>query len=285
MKPLMILLTLLLLMIPIGIGSAADNSPSDWVVLTADQVHTAVDIESATHQATGWGAHPGVVVLDGSRGIFQYDSAYGEDFDINIFYSNFTLRGVNNAAIQGGGIFFDGMRLENITIENLSMNCPADCIASWGGPHRNILLRDNRLIANGLGIQVAETDGWLIQKNTIQAGGVAVDLIDVEGITLLNNRLAGNIPIKLYQSKDCKVINNTLLGRWEGVLITSLSDANLVIANDMQNVHSAGISLEPDTQDNQVHGNKVACAAEYNCKTVQASEMVWADNNISGNKP
>ena len=279
------LIPLLLLMIPIGVVNEAAEMPQNWVVLTADQVHTAVDIENAFHQATGGGTQPGIVVLDGSRGIFQYDPNYGQDFDINIFYSNLTLRGVNNAAIQGGGMFFDGMPLENIVIEHLWMNCPADCIISWGGPHRNIVLRDNHLIAAGYGIQVAETNDWIIYKNSIQAGGVAVDLIDGEGIILLNNRLGGNIPIMMSQCRKVKVINNSLLGGWEGLLIRSLSDHNQVIANVFSNVQHAGISLETDTHDNQIHGNKVTCASDTNCTIVFASENTWEDNNISGNKP
>ena len=97
MRPFAILISLLLLFIPTGFGSATGKLPTGVIVLTADQVHTAGDIEYAFHQATGWGTHPGMVVLDGSRGIFQYDSAYGQDFDINIFYSDLRLRGENNA--------------------------------------------------------------------------------------------------------------------------------------------------------------------------------------------
>jgi len=286
MRPIAIFLTVfVLLIIPFGVGSAAGASPFSVVVLTADQVHTAVDIETAFHQATGWGTHPGVVVLDGSRGPFRYDPAYGDDFDINIFYSDLILQGQNGAVIEGGGINFDGMVLENIIIEDLGMLCPADCIISWGGPHRNVTIQDNRLIATGFGIQVAETDGWLIHSNAIQTGGVAVDLIETNGITVQNNRLAGYIPVRLYHSFDCRVIHNTALGTWEGVLVTSLSNANWVIANIILSVQSAGISLESNTQDNQVHGNVVKCALGTDCLTVQALELVWEENNISGNRP
>jgi nitrous oxidase accessory protein NosD len=177
------------------------------------------------------------------------------------------------------------MMLKNVTIENLAMHCPADCIISWGGPHRNITIRETSLIATGFGIQVAETDSWRILGNTIQAGGVAVDMIEASRITLLNNRLAGFIPVKLYHSHDCRVIHNTALGKWEGVLVTSLSNGNLVIANTILSVESAGISLEPETHDNQVHGNRVQCAAGYDCLTVQALDIVWDQNHISGNRP
>ncbi len=285
MRPSLIFLTLLLLFIPTVDSSAAGITPTNVVVITADQVHTAIDIEFAIHQATDWGKRPGIVILDGSRGSFQYDPAYGADFDINIFYSNLTLRGQNNAAIQGGGIFFDGMALENITIEKLTMHCPADCIISWGGPHRNVTIRDNNLIATGYGIQVAETDSWRIHKNTIQTGWVAVDMIEASRIMVVNNRLAGYIPVMIYNSSDCGVINNTVLGSWDGVMVSNLSAGNLVIANTILNVENSGIILGPETQRNKVHGNLVSCALEADCQTVRAPEFVWDVNNISGNRP
>jgi parallel beta-helix repeat protein len=284
MKRYSVFLTFLLLFIPIGVGSAAGSSPKQVVVLTADQVHTAGDIEYAFHQATGWGNHPGVVVLDGIEGIFQYDPEYGDDYDINIFYSHLTLKGVNSAAIQGGGINFDGMDLEDITIENLSMHCPADCITSWG-LHKDITIQGNQLIASGIGIQAAETSGWRIRRNTIQAGWVAVHLLDTARIGVQNNRLAGFIPVMLQGAHFNLVASNTLLGTWEGVLLSSSTNSNLVTANTILNVQSAGISLEPDTQGNQVHGNSVQCMAGYDCMTVQAGELEWVKNNLAGNRP
>jgi parallel beta-helix repeat protein len=273
-----------LLFIPTEVSSAAGNNDTGVVVLTADQVRTAVDIENAFHIATDSGAHPGMVILDGSRGPFQYDPAYGLDVDINIFYSDLILRGENNAAIQGGGIFFDGMVLENITIENLTMLCPGDCMISWGGPHQNVTIQDNNLIATGYGIQVAETDGWKIHGNTIQAGWVAVDMIMANRIMVSNNRLAGYIPVMLYNSEDCKVVNNTALGSWDGVMVANLSFGNLVIGNAIFNVENSGIILGPEARENRVHGNRVKCAAEADCQTVRAPDDAWDVNKISGNR-
>jgi parallel beta-helix repeat protein len=274
-----------LLFIPTEVSSAAGNNDTGVVVLTADQVRTAVDIENAFHIATDSGAHPGMVILDGRRGPFQYDPAYGLDVDINIFYSDLILRGENNAAIQGGGIYFDGMMLENIIIENLTMHCPGDCMISWGGPHRNVTIHANNLIATGYGIQVAETDGWKIHGNTIQAGWVAVDMIMANRIMVNNNRLAGYIPVMLYNSEDCKVVNNTALGSWDGVMVANLSFGNLVTANTIFNVENSGIILGAETQGNKVHGNWVVCAAEADCQTVRAPDDVWDVNKISGNRP
>jgi parallel beta-helix repeat protein len=274
-----------LFFIPTEVSSAAGNNDTGVVVLTADQVRTAVDIENAFNIATDSGAHPGMVILDGSRGPFQYDPAYGLDVDINIFYSDLILRGENNAAIQGGGIYFDGMMLENIIIENLTMHCPGDCMISWGGPHRNVTIHANNLIATGYGIQVAETDGWKIHGNTIQAGWVAVDMIMANRIMVNNNRLAGYIPVMLYNSEDCKVVNNTALGSWDGVMVANLSFGNLVTANTIFNVENSGIILGAETQGNKVHGNWVVCAAEADCQTVRAPDDVWDVNKISGNRP
>lgn len=285
MKTIAVLVTVLLLVLPVGSASAA-NPSAGRVVLTADQVHTAVDIETAMQAATANGTRPGVVVLDGSQGAFEYDPAYGDDFDINIFYSDLTLRGINNASLNGGGINLDGMPLQNITIAYLEMHCPAECITSPDGMHRNITIRNNKLVAGGMGIAVALTDGWLIQDNTIIAESYAVHVLHAAEVDVLGNELSGYISLSIERSNGCRVVANKVYANWQGILLTSPSRANKVNANIISGVQAAGIALEPGTQRNSIHGNQVQCAVwAEGCLTVDASEAAAVENNISGNKP
>jgi parallel beta-helix repeat protein len=286
MKALSILLTIVALLVSGEVASAANDQATNVVVLTADQVHTAIDIENAFHQATAQGTRPGIVILDGSRGPFIYDPDYGKDFDLNFFYSNLTLMGQNNAIMMGGGgIYMDTTPMENITIKDLTMVCPVDCLGSWGGPHRNVILSGNRLIAANLGIQVVRTDSWVIQQNTVQAGLIAIQLIETSQIVLQNNRLAGETPIEMDKSTQCTLIGNSLLGKLYGISLTNLSADNQVVANTITGVQIAGINLDEGTQGNYVVANRVKCGQGIACQAVDAQGTAQEYNIIRGNRP
>lgn len=282
MKPIQVLLALALLLT--ATGAAANPGSPHTVVLTALDVHTAGDIEVAIHQATGEGAHPGVVVLDGSRGPFVYEAAEGNDYTINIFHSDLTLKGINGAEIAwGSGITFDGVT-DRVVIRDLTLHCDTDCIIAWG-PRYGVRIHHNRIYAGGFGIQIAQTSGWEVYSNLVQAGGTAVDIIESGEIVVRNNRLSGFSPVVLYQSSACKVTNNVLHGQWQGVLLRSPDDHNLVSANAISGVEHAGILLEPGVYANRILANRVTCAAGFACETVMAVEATWEANKIKGNKP
>ena len=282
MKPLAIFILVLLLLVPLSQASAAAAAAPGKVVLTASMVQTAVDIEAAIIQATNEGTIPGVIILDGREGPFEY-AAEAEDVDVNIFVPNLVLQGVNKAILHGGGINFDGMPLQNITIQGLEMHCPQDCITSPDGVHRNVTVKNNRLLAGNIGILVGETDGWMIQKNVIKAGGSAIQLVSAAEVSILGNDLQAFIGVMLYPANGCQVIQNTIYANWQGILLTSASQANLVTANSISGVQAAGVALEPETQDNDVHGNQVLCAVwDSDCLTVDDS---GTDNNTLGNRP
>jgi nitrous oxidase accessory protein NosD len=283
MKNLAVFLTILFLLFPAAPARAGGDSPST-VVLTADMVHSAIDIESAFHQATAWGTRPGVVVLDGRLGAFEYDPEE-PDKDINIFYSNLTLRGKNGAVLHGGGINLDGMPLANITIEGLEMHCPADCITSPDGVHRDVSVLRNRLYAENFGIGVGGTDGWTIRENTIYAGWSAVHLYHTAEITIMKNGLLGDIAVMLIGASSSQVTNNVIAGKWQGVVLGESAQANQVIANAITGVQASGIALDQSVKGNHVHGNHVFCAPGSACLTVEADAATWQENKISGNQP
>jgi hypothetical protein len=163
------------------------------------------------------------------------------------------------------------------------MHCPQDCIPSPDGAHRNVTVKENRLQAENIGIQVGWTDGWLIQENTIRPGSNAVQLVHAAEVTFLSNDLLASMPVMLDPANGCQVTQNTIYAIWQGILLTSTSQANLVTANRISGVQASGIALEPDTLYNDVHGNRVLCVVwQQGCLTVDD----WGTgNNTSGNQP
>jgi nitrous oxidase accessory protein NosD len=281
MKSLTILIACVLLLAPLSQTNAAGGVAPGTIVLTADMVQDAIDIEAAIIQATGGGARPGIVILDGRGGPFEY-APQAEDVDINIFVSDLTLRGLYQARLSGGAITLDGMELHNITIEGLRMECPQDCITSTDGLHQNVIVRNNQLKAGNFGVDVGWTDGWLIRDNRITAGGDAIHLTSTSGIKVHKNQAQGHIAVRLESTNDCQISNNDLSAEWQGVLLTGPAMANQVIANSISGVQASGITLEWETLKNKVHANRVHCAADYpECLVV---EDLGTDNHIKGNR-
>ncbi len=70
MKKILIFLTIFSLLIPLHSVFSASNTQENIVILTADQVTSAVDIEAAIINATAGGNRFGTVILDGSKGPF-----------------------------------------------------------------------------------------------------------------------------------------------------------------------------------------------------------------------
>ncbi len=255
------------------------------VRLTADQVSSAADIEAAIIQATRGGSRPGVVILDGRLGPFIYETGEGADLTINIFYSNLTLLGENRAELSNSdGIFFDDLPADRVTIKDLQLVCTADCIVAWG-KHRQIKLQNLHLEAAGFGIQAAQTTSWLIQNNTIQAGGTAIHLLEAVRFNIQRNKLFATTGVLLENAAHNLVKNNIIQASYQGVLVASPSNNNQVANNVICGVEAAGIALEPGTYGNRVFRNRVSCAAGAACLTVDAPGAAWTDNLIFNNDP
>lgn len=265
--------------------SAVKAGEPNEVVLTAKQVTSAIDIEAAIIQATQGGTRPGVVTLDGRLGPFTYEVEEGADLTINIFVSDLTLHGIHDAVISNGeGIFFDGVPADRIMIKDLRLVCANDCIISWGN-HRQVKLQNLQLEAGGLGIQVAQTTGWLIHKNTILAGGDGIHLLETSRISVQHNTVSGTIAVHLADAGHNLVKSNHIQGRYQGVLIAAPSSYNQVSNNLITGVEASGIALEPGTYGNRVFRNRVTCAPEAACQTVDATGEAWTDNFIYQNYP
>jgi hypothetical protein len=118
------------LLLPFGLLSVQAHAGT--VTLTSADVVSALDIEAAIQSATAGGTEPGIVILDGSMGAFEYTNG---DRSINIRgVSDFTLRGINAASIVNcaDGLFFDAVPVNNILIERIVFDCLGNGI-SWTG--------------------------------------------------------------------------------------------------------------------------------------------------------
>jgi parallel beta-helix repeat protein len=284
MKPVICSLFLVLLLTSLLTTPAAATAPPNIITLTADQVAGANDIEAAIISATAEGTRPGTVILDGRNGPFIYT---GDDRSLNLFVSGLTLRGVNGATIQNcdDGLFFDDFPLKYILVEGIAFYCGGDGVAA-GGAFRNITLRNNTFQTGGFGISLGgSSHNWLIANNTISAGADGIRISDAKGIVILSNKVSGYLGIVVMRSSDFQVRYNTIQAVWQGVLLGQESWMNTVKLNTIRGVIQSGVSLEPDVTANKILYNKVSCAPDSDCLTVDVPPEVADLNIVYGNVP
>jgi hypothetical protein len=79
-----------------------------------------------------------------------------DDKSLNIFVSNLTLRGINQAIIDpcDDGLFFDDFPLHDILVEGITFLCTGDGVEATG-TFKGVTLRDNFFLARN-----GEYDPW-----------------------------------------------------------------------------------------------------------------------------
>lgn len=256
------------------------ESVQNEITLTADQVDSAVDIEAAIKRATTDGARPGTVILDGRNGAFVFT---GADRSLNIFVSNLTLRGVNQAVIKncGDGLFFDNFPLKNILVEGIEFVCEGEGVVA-SGSFTGVTLYNNRFRAgrNGIGMGGASSD-WLITENVIETDQAGIEITGANKIAITNNHISGNIGITLRQCSKFQVLKNVIQASYQGILLVQESWKNLVQMNTILGVSHSGIALEPGVTGNQILANSVSCAPGTGCLAVDATPEVVKMNTIN----
>jgi hypothetical protein len=264
--------------------ASAKNVAKIAVSLSTEDVDGANDIEAAIIEATADGTRPGVVILDGENGAFVLTDA---DRSLNIFVSNLTLQGVNEAVIENcdDGLFFDDFELQNILVEGISFLCTGDGVEATG-TFRDVTLRNNVFWAdhNGIGVS-GHSSGWLIKDNTIHSDWDAINITGAIGFTISKNYLSGHNGIVLLRVSQFQVHQNAMQATDQGILLGQESWENQVQANTIYGVNHAGITLEPGVVNNQILANRVICASEAGCMTIDAMENVLQSNKVAGNKP
>lgn len=283
MKKIALLLSIAML---ITLGNAPMTGAKIEVILAADQVTSASDIEAAIESATDNGAHPGIVTLDSSRGDFTYT---GEDRSINIYYSNVTLRSRDGAVIAncGDSVFFDDFVTDNILVEGIRFIGENGVIALFG-THRNVTIRNNVFIANSYAIAARDAEGWNISGNHAAGNAAVIQLLESTGTVISNNSLIGSDPgigIFLEKSDGNTISHNQIVNGWQGVLVGWGSSGNRVVNNTILLVGQSGISFEGNNEYNSVLANKVSCLPDVNCLTVSVGDPPLSPTNkVHGNR-
>jgi nitrous oxidase accessory protein NosD len=278
---------LLVIVMLFTLGFAPMNRTASEVVLDASQVTSARDIEMAIDAATAYGAHPGIVTLDGSKGKFEYT---GDDRSINIYYSNITIRSFNWATIGNcdDGVFFDDLTANNIIIEGVEFVCLNGhaVYAPFLSQHHHVILRNNYFESGFYpAIAILQGDYWIITGNQILSLGTGVYLNETGGTLIRNNIIRANVGVELYNSGyDNKLTNNEITGWWQGVVLSGKTLGNTISANKFDHIQDAGIVFTDIVAGNRVTGNKIACWTGIPCAAVTADPVNYEQNKIAGNK-
>jgi len=261
----------------------AAESDKNSITLTARNVTSAVDIEMAATTASARGTRPGTVILDGRDGPFVYSA---DDRSVNIFYSNLTFRGVNNAYFTNtdDGFFFDDLPADNIRIEGLFMVSKGGGVVGVGS-HKNVVVRGCTFRASSTAVVADRGKNWTVTENIFLAGDMGVQFIQGSVITVSHNTISAPRAVVLDGSFNAKILNNDLNATSQGIVLTSEASGIDVLNNTILGVQSSGISLQPGVTNNRVSQNKVLCALGVACQTVEASPNVMEMNRISGNLP
>jgi nitrous oxidase accessory protein NosD len=267
-------------------GTAVFHQKASLVVLTAEYVDGANDIEAAIEQATARGTRYGTVILDGSEGAFTFTDL---DKSINIYVSSLTLRGTNQAVIKNcdDGLFFDALSNppKNILVEGIAFLCAGDGVEA-GGAFQNVTLRNDMFKAGNNGITIAgASSGWLISGNVIEAEADGIVANGAKNMVISNNHVSGFNGISLPRCAQFQVRQNAIQAKHQGVLLSQEAWKNMVQANTIIGVSQAGIALEPGVTGNRVLGNRVLCAPGANCSTTRAGPGAMEMNTITGNQP
>jgi hypothetical protein len=271
-------------LVPLKSISAGWTSFQNAITLTADQVHSALDIEAAIKTATTNGSRPGTIILDGQKGPFIFTR---NDRTVNIFVSNLTILGQNQASIQDceDGLFLDDFPLENILVEGIEFICSGHGV--WTrNESKMVVLRNNIFRTGSTAIDTyLRPSDWLITYNLIETNSVGIVMTGTERFVITHNHINANIGITIHQGSDIKVQKNILHASDQGIQLIKLSLRNLVQMNSIWDVSQSGIFLEPGVRDNQILDNTVVCAPNISCLTVDATPELAEMNTIDGNRP
>jgi hypothetical protein len=260
-----------------------DGEEKGTLSLTAEGIDSADDIEAVIKRATKDGTQPGTVILDGKKGPFVLT---GADRSINIFVSNLTLLGVNEAVIErcADGLFFDNLPNfppKNILVEGIEFDCDNSGVVA-SGAYENVTLQNNIFRAGNSGIDIGGASwDWLIKKNLVEAAHPAIVVTGAQKIMIEDNTITGETGVTLRRCTQNHVQKNLIQASFQGVSLAQESWKNLVQANTIRGVSQAGITLEAGVTANQIVGNEVTCATGASCVKVDASPEVAKLNTIS----
>lgn len=273
-------------LIPLKPTSSKWESIPNAVTLIAGQVTSAIEIEAAINEATARGTRAGTVIMDGSGGPFVLR---GADRTINIFVSNLSLIGVNQAVVKDcdGGLFFDDFPTENILVEGIEFYCTGNGVVTSSGI-KTVVLRNNvfRTSLAPLSLGGAISD-WLITLNRLETSGG--DGIEISGarnqIVIVNNHVTSIDGITMRDCSGIQVRKNLMHLHYDGIVLAQGATRNLVERNTLLGIYRWGIFLVKGVEGNQILNNTVFCRSNVECLTVFAPDRTADMNTIRGNLP
>lgn len=286
-KPFLFMAILFVLLSTISASAAAeidqpDKDRAGVITLYAEDVTSAADIENAMIKVTKDGARPGKVILDGKHGPFVYTA---EDRSINIFTSNATFRGINNAMFTNcaDGFFFDDLPSNNVRIEGLTMRCENSFVVG-GINKRNITIQRNTALTPNVSISVNQGEDWVITNNTLETQTDCLILFQGKDIVVSNNEIRGYRGLVLQGTAQSHLYANTVSAVFQGISIEGEARKNQIKDNVVLGVSRAGVNLDPTVANNHISRNTVVCLWGADCQTIfaapETAEMNFLSNNI-----
>lgn len=250
------------------LATFATPTYAEKAVLTADTVTSATDIEDAIAAATKSGSEPGIVILDGSHGNFNFT---GDDKSINLIFSKVALFGVNSAKITNcdDGLVFDSASpLSDISIQNITFECLGNGITDLNLPNlrKNVFVHRNTFKVPKNGIYIHNADNWNIMGNDIQVG---TRLIPGDTTTVIS--------IYFGNGTNSNIISNTLSG-YDGIHLDMESSKNNIVNNKICIYNSPGVLLDNTTSYNNIIVNKIAST-----NNIVAVDDLGMMNKVVGN--
>jgi len=280
MKSIFSFLTLFLMLVPGPVSPFPFALQTSTITLTADEVSGANDIEAAFHAVTAEGKHPGVVILDGSKGPFVFTHI---DRAINFFFSDLTLQGRNNAILPNtDGIYLDGDFVDNIVIEGLTMVCSGDCVGAAPSVYNNVTIRNNIFRSGAMGIGMGDVRYLTISNNVISAGGFAVHLVRSVAAEVSHNQLHGEIGVVLEGAVLSSIHDNSFSGAQHGFWLSARAFRNEIYNNSMTAIRNSGAVLDAGVRENVLSDNDMICLNPAECKPVLAAPETLETNTIDG---
>lgn len=270
-------------LVPLKPADVSWRSQENIVTLTASQVNAASDIEAAIEKATLSRTQPGTVILDGKEGAFTFT---GPDRSINIFVSNLSLIGMNQARIEkcADGLFFESFPYENVLVEGIEFICEGHGI--WtGDTYQNVVVQNNLFRTAKAGIIGGNSSNWLITHNRIETNAVGIEINGAHQYTITNNQVSGSTGILLRACSEFQVRNNALHTFLWGAQLLQESWQNLIQNNLIQGPSEAGIKLGTGVTGNTVLDNQVFCSPGSDCLTVEINNQTAISNTVLRNFP
>ena len=261
------------------------NGSGSTITLNADGI-TLVGF-NATNSGSPWRIEAGIKVTSNNNSI-RGNNVSNNWYGIRLSYSS------NNNSITGNNVSnnLDGIILQNSHNNTITGNTLVNdgLIVSYS--YQNTV-EDNTLVNDGLTVSYSYQN--IVEDNTVNGNPLIyledasdyivgdagqVILVNCTNITVKNQDLSNtSTGIKLWETKDSIISNNTASNNWVGISLSYSSNNNTITGNNVSNNNEAGIVLCYSCNNNTITGNNASNNNWGAGITLRNSH----NNNITGN--